>query len=127
MAHFPAPTISAIRHVSRPSRMSIQETIPRPAVGSAWLHADLPADGRWKGGGTPPARLNATPVHREGCTNPGSCRGSGNIRAVATVGLPVSRMSIQETIPQSSAGTVSLHAHLPGGGAVGTAGRVGIA
>jgi hypothetical protein len=32
-------------------------------------------------------------------------------------------MSIPETIPRSSAGTVSLHAHLPGGGAVGTAGR----
>jgi hypothetical protein len=38
-------------------------------------------------------------------------------------------MSIQETIPQSSGGTVSVHAHLPGGreGAVGTAGPVGLA
>jgi hypothetical protein len=36
-------------------------------------------------------------------------------------------VSIPETIPQYSAGAVSLHAHLPGGGAVGTVGRVGIA
>ena len=43
----------------------------------------------------------------------------------ATVGLHVSIVSIPETIPQSSAGAVSLHAHLPRGreGAVGTADR----
>src|SRR4029453_4050309 len=38
-------------------------------------------------------------------------------------------VSIQETIPQSSAGAVSVHAHLAGGreGGVGTAGPVGLA
>ena len=44
-----------------------------------------------------------------------------------SAGLYVSRMSTPETIPQSSGGTASLYAHLPGGGAVGAAGRVGIA
>jgi hypothetical protein len=50
-------------------------------------------------------------------------------RVRPAVGLHVSWMSIQETIPQSQAGAVSLHAHLPGGreGAVGTAGPVGLA
>jgi hypothetical protein len=45
------------------------------------------------------------------------------------VGLHVSMVSIQETIPQSSAGAVSVYGHLPGGreGAVGTAGPVGLA
>jgi hypothetical protein len=45
------------------------------------------------------------------------------------VGLHVSMVSIQETIPQSSAGAVSVHGHLPGGreGAVGTAEPVGLA
>jgi hypothetical protein len=28
------------------------------------VHADVPPHGRWEGGGTPPARLNAKPVHR---------------------------------------------------------------
>ena len=39
------------------------ETIPRSLAGSASVHADLPPNARWEGSGTPPARLNSTPVH----------------------------------------------------------------
>jgi len=38
---------------------STHETIPRPPVRFLSLYAHLPADGRWEGRGTPPARLNA--------------------------------------------------------------------
>jgi hypothetical protein len=44
------------------SMVSIQETIPRPPVRFLALYAHLPADGRWEGRGTPPARLKATPI-----------------------------------------------------------------
>src|SRR4029453_16628436 len=40
---------------------SIQETIPRPPVRFLSLYAHLPADGRWEGRGTPPARLKPLP------------------------------------------------------------------
>jgi hypothetical protein len=40
----------------------IQETIPRPPVRFLSRYAHLPADGRWEGRGTPPARLRATPI-----------------------------------------------------------------
>src|SRR4029453_14481072 len=42
--------------------VSTHETIPRPPVRFLALHAHLPADGRWEGRGTPPARLKATPI-----------------------------------------------------------------
>jgi hypothetical protein len=42
---------------------SIQETIPRPTVGSPSVHADQPSHGHWEGGGPPPARLTTTLVH----------------------------------------------------------------
>jgi hypothetical protein len=38
-------------------------TIPRPPVRFLSLYAHLPADGRWEGRGTPPARLNAFCQH----------------------------------------------------------------
>ena len=38
---------------------STHETIPRPSVTFLSPYAHLPADGRWEGRGTPPARLNA--------------------------------------------------------------------
>ncbi len=42
--------------------VSTHETIPRPPVRFLSLYAHLPADGRWEGRGTPPARLKATPI-----------------------------------------------------------------
>ncbi len=44
------------------SMVSTHETIPRPPVRFLSLYAHLPADGRWEGRGTPPARLKATPI-----------------------------------------------------------------
>jgi hypothetical protein len=51
--------------------MSTEETIPRPTVGFVSLYTDLPADGREEGGGTPPARLNDTPICQP--ASPGKC------------------------------------------------------
>jgi hypothetical protein len=48
---------------SHVSMVSIQETIPRPTVGSPSVHADQPSHGHWEGGGPPRARLTTTPVH----------------------------------------------------------------
>jgi hypothetical protein len=57
---------------------SIHETIPQLAVGSASVHADLPLMAAGREGGTPPARLNATPVYLSAWQMPaglsGQCR-----------------------------------------------------
>jgi hypothetical protein len=57
--HDPARQPTVGLHVSG---VSTHETIPRPPVRFLALYAHLPADGRWEGRGTPPARLKATPI-----------------------------------------------------------------
>ena len=63
------------------SRMSTQETIPRPTVGSASVYAHLPADGRLEGGGTP-ARAPERNHSPSNIGKPGRCRPGSRAGAV---------------------------------------------
>jgi hypothetical protein len=58
----PRPARQASRRSPCLEGCRTHETIPRPPVRFLALYAHLPADGRWEGPGTPPARLKATPI-----------------------------------------------------------------
>jgi hypothetical protein len=77
--------------------MSTQETIPRPPVRLLSLYPHLPADGRWEGGETPPARLNAAPVHRPARQMAAGFSGQGRASASRSENPPRSPSTVRTT------------------------------